>query len=130
MKRLILFAAALLLASQAGAQVVTKQLALKFGKDAPNAVDGAAIYAEIEAAVCKAYNYADTVPALDADGKPILDAQGRATSKANPESKAVFVRRTVKRYLLDLRAAYLDQQGRDTGLATARAGRKQEQEQP
>jgi hypothetical protein len=126
-KALILSAILIALASQAGAQVVTKQLAIKFGSAT---VDGAAVWQEIEDSVCAAYQYQAQVPALDAEGKPILDAQGQPTTKPNPESKAVFVRRVVKRFLLDHRAAYLDSQGRETGLATARAGRKAEAEAP
>ena len=127
MRRALITVAALALASAASAQQVTKQLNLKFGTAS---VDGAAVWNEVEAAVCAHYAYQEQILLVDGDGKPILDAQGRQQYIPNPVSKTAFVRKIIKKFLLEHRAAYLDQVGAQQGLAAARAARAAESDEP
>jgi hypothetical protein len=131
MRKLIVLAAlALAFASSVGAQQIVKSPNLKFGKDAPNAVDGAAVWQEVEDAVCSNFGYTPMVPVLDGNGKPTLDAQGHAVMQANPEGRAAFVRRQIKRWLLAQRDAYLTELDKESYLAAAAATRKPEPETP
>ena len=126
-KWLVLAAVFVAVAAISDAQQVSKQLTIKFGSDA---VSGAAIWNEVEAAVCAHYAYQDQVLVVDAEGKPILDAQGRQQYIPNPVSKTAFVRKIIKKFLLEHRAAYLDQVGAQQGLAAARAARAAESDEP
>jgi len=111
--------AALLVAAQADAQAVTKRLDLRFGSAT---VDGAAVWQEIEDAVCAHYGYQATVP--DPDSIVV------GATKPNPETRAQFVRRQIKTFLRDHRTAYLDSLAAESGKAAARATRKIEAEAP
>ena len=128
MKRMIVLAAlAIALAASSEAQQVTKQLNLKFGTAS---VDGAAVWNEVEAAVCAHYAYQEQILLVDGDGKPILDAEGKEQYVPNPVGKTAFTRKIIKRFLLEHRAAYLDQVGAQQGLAAARAARAAESDEP
>ena len=71
----------------------------------------AAVYDEVEAAVCSHYGYQET-------------------TVANPEGRKAFVRRQAKKYLLDHRDAYLDSVVAQSARAAAKAARKAESDTP